>query len=381
MLRGGFGDDVTAVNESPLRSGRDGIHRVLVDIPCLALLQSCLFTQHSPAWKAGGAVHREHGAQHLLTFLIQISCPPPCSTGVPGGADTTCVAPSLSSSGLSSFPCRLPLHSGGDIFVSSYTLSNHQLQLGFYHCHLRPFHSLFSAELARQWHTDFSLPCHPMKEKRNDGGGEERERILKGGSWNSKVQCLKRNKSIKKLEKSLRCLFSRVLGLANSTRSCTRAVTAMHSGITQQLPIPHIPVTPQPCLCPVAVPAGCSVTASTTPVVAPAIAAALATTSSPGSLPPPTAPTSASVSASWALPSLQALLGALGQTGCSLLGLGGLQGTAERALHSRCGCSGEARTGRSPRSMWGFGCACVPVPPVCPRVRAGKSHCSMLSAR
>lgn len=77
VLSGGFGADVTAVNESPLRLGRDGIHRVPVEIPCLALLQSCLFTQHSPAWKAGGAVHRERGAQHLLKFLIQISCPPP----------------------------------------------------------------------------------------------------------------------------------------------------------------------------------------------------------------------------------------------------------------------------------------------------------------
>lgn len=168
-----------------------------VDIPCLALLQSCLFTQHSPAWKAGGAVHRECGAQHLLKLLIQISCPPPCSTGVPGGADTTCVAPSLSSSGLSFFHFMLPLHSGGDVFVSSYTLSKNQLHLGFYHCQLQPFHILFSAELARQWHTDFSLPCHPMKDKRNDGGGEERERISKGGSWNSKVWCLKNINQLK----------------------------------------------------------------------------------------------------------------------------------------------------------------------------------------
>lgn len=38
-------------------------------------------------------------------------------------------------------------------------------------------------------------------------------------------------------------------------------------------------------------------------------------------------------------------------------------GTAGRTLPSRCGCSGEARTGRSPRSAWGFGCARVPVPP------------------
>lgn len=54
---------------------------------------------------------------------------------------------------------------------------------------------------------------------------------------------------------------------------------------------------------------------------------------------------------------------------------------AERALHSGWWCSGEAHTGNSPRSVWDFGSACIPVPAVCPRVRAGKSHCSTPSAR
>lgn len=127
-------------------------------------------------------------------------------------------------------------------------------------------------------------------------------------------------------------------------------------------------------------------TASTTPVVAPVTAAAPATTSSPGNLPPPTAPTSASVSGT-GLPlpsehsSVPCCTEAVHCWGWGSVGLGELEGTAERTLHSRCWCSGEARAGRSPRSLWGFGSACIPVPPVCPRVRAGKFHCSIPSAR
>lgn len=176
MLSGGFGDDVTDVNESPLRSGRDEIHRVPVEIPCLAPPEPPVYPAQ-PCLESRRCIAQGAWGQHLLKCLIQISCPPPCSTGIPGGADSSCVAPSFSSSGLSFCPFMLPLHSGGDIFVSLHHTTLSQVicfSSGFYHCCLQPFHILFSAELARQWHADFSLILEEKKE--NDGGGEERER-------------------------------------------------------------------------------------------------------------------------------------------------------------------------------------------------------------
>lgn len=89
---------------------------------------------------------------YLMAFLS-------ASTGTPGGADGTCVAPSLSSSGLSFIPFPLPLRGGGDI-VSLHHATPSQVicfSSGFYHCPLEPFHMSLSAELARQRHSDFAL--------------------------------------------------------------------------------------------------------------------------------------------------------------------------------------------------------------------------------
>lgn len=131
MLSGGFGDDVTDVNESPLRSGRDEIHRVPVEIPFLAPPEPPVYPAQ-PCLESRRCIAQGAWGQHLLKCLIQISCPPPCSTGIPGETDSSCVAPSFSSSGLSFCPFMLPLQHGHlCVPAPRYTLSSNLLQLRF----------------------------------------------------------------------------------------------------------------------------------------------------------------------------------------------------------------------------------------------------------
>lgn len=172
MLSGGFGDDVTDVNESPLRSGRDEIHRVPVEIPCLAPPEPPVYPAQ-PCLESRRCIAQGAWGQHLLKCLIQISCPPPCSTGIPGETDSSCVAPSFSSSGLSFCPFMLPLHSGGDIFVSLHHATLSQV-ICFSSGAISNHFTFYSLQSWLGSGTLFFLLS--LKKKWSDGGGEERER-------------------------------------------------------------------------------------------------------------------------------------------------------------------------------------------------------------
>lgn len=128
MLSGGFGADVTDVNESPLWSGRDEIHRVPVEIPRPAPPEPPVYPAQ-PCLESRRCRARGVWRQHPLKPLIQSSCPSPNSTGVPGGAHSTCVASSSPALG-----CRFFLSCTGiRTSLCLYTLSNNQLQLSLYH--------------------------------------------------------------------------------------------------------------------------------------------------------------------------------------------------------------------------------------------------------
>lgn len=82
------------------------------------------------------------------------------------------------SSGLSFFPFMLPLHSGEDIFVSLHHAALSQI-ISFSLVSTAATSNHFTFYSLQSWLDSgrfFSYPCLPVK-KKNDGGGEERERM------------------------------------------------------------------------------------------------------------------------------------------------------------------------------------------------------------
>lgn len=139
LLSGSFGDDVTDVNESPLRSSRDKIRQSTVKISCLAPPE-LLFTQHSPAC-AGREKQEERfmgsmgpaSAKRLNSNSMAFIS---ASTGIPTPRSRcTRVALSLSSPVLSFIAFALRW----DIFPSLHHAAPSQViyfSSGFYRCAL-----------------------------------------------------------------------------------------------------------------------------------------------------------------------------------------------------------------------------------------------------
>lgn len=145
LLSGSFGGDVTDVNESPLRSSRDRIRQSTAEISCLVPPELPVYPAQPSLCRlgrAGGALYRERGASSCSRTSFKFHGLPLSSIGIPGGADGTRVAPSLSGSGLSFISLTLPLHSGGDIFV--HHAIPPQVICFSSGCHLQPFHILLS---------------------------------------------------------------------------------------------------------------------------------------------------------------------------------------------------------------------------------------------
>lgn len=130
LLSGSFGDDVTDVNESPLRSSRDEIRPSAVEISCLAPPEppvypapSCLRRLRTAGpvlpGSAGPASARRFNS-HFMALLV-------ASAGIPGEPSGSRAVPSLSGSGLSFILFMLPLRSAGDIFVSLHHIISSQV--------------------------------------------------------------------------------------------------------------------------------------------------------------------------------------------------------------------------------------------------------------
>lgn len=126
LLRGGFGDDVTVGNESPW-FGQGRIHPSSI---CGDSLPSTSRAACVPSTAVPGEQEVQctvnvgpASVKRLRSNFMPSSLQHRCTWR----SNSTCVAPSLSSSGLSFFPFMLPLHSGGDVFVSLHHVTLSQI--------------------------------------------------------------------------------------------------------------------------------------------------------------------------------------------------------------------------------------------------------------